>query len=177
MNADIVIVDLQGFKDYQNQFILKEFAILINGYSQIFLVKPPYAFTKLTKEERKRVQWLENDRGIYWSEGFIDYREFKQVIKPYLNKKKILVKGLEKIKWIKNFHENCEIIDMGENGCPNFAKLCDEYEKSKNLNLNCVYHKNKCALKNVICLEKWCKDNNFDAFLPNLFNSLTISNV
>lgn len=173
MSTDIVIVDMQGFKDFKNQFILKEFAILSNGCTQTFLVKPPYSFTNLSKEEKKRVRWLENNRGIYWSEGFIDYREFKRIIGLYLNNKKILVKGLEKIKWIKNLNENCGIVELGENGCPSFLKLSEIYDNTGNF--NCVYHKKKCALKNVNHIEKWCKDNNFSVFLPKLFENLNLN--
>lgn len=173
MSADIVIVDMQGFKDFKNQFILKEFAILINGCTQTFLVKPPYSFTNLSSEEKKRVRWLENNRGIYWSEGFIDYREFKRTIRPYLKNKKILVKGLEKIKWIESLHENCEIVELGENGCPNFLKLSEVYGNTGNL--ICVHHNKICALKNVNLIEKWCKDNNFSLFLSKPFGCLNLN--
>lgn len=160
---DIAIVDLQGFKDMKNQFIIKEFAIFINGYTQTFLVKPPYSFNYLSKEEKKQVRWLENNRGVYWSEGYIDYREFKRTIIPYLNKSKIVAKGTEKIKWIHDLCQNCEIIDMGENGCPNFSKLYDIYAKSPVIS-NCINHNKKCALKNVMCIKKWCDDNDVNVF-------------
>lgn len=154
-NTEYVIVDVQGFKDTKNTFIIKEFAIWFNGYTQTFLVKPPYPFKNLSVEEKKQVRWIEINRGIFWSEGYVDYREFRRTIVPYLNKKKVLTKGTEKIKWINDLCEDCEIIDIGENGCPNFLKLYSDY----NYYQNCFHHKKMCALKNVMCIKAWCGDN------------------
>lgn len=159
-----IIVDLQGFKDSKNKFIVKEIAISTQEYTQIFLVKPPYSFSRLSSEEKKQVKWIENNRGITWSEGFIDYQELKRTIIPYLFKKNIMTKGSEKIKWIQELCKSCNTIDIGEKGCPNFLKLHTLY---KEFNFNCVNHKKYCALKNVLCIKKWYEDNNmyqFDLF-------------
>lgn len=166
MNADIVIVELQGFKDCKNNFIVKELAIASQEHTQTFLIKPPHAFHYLTEEEKKQVRWLERNRGISWSEGYIDYREFQRVIVPHLENKKIITKGLEKIKWIKELCANCEVIDIGEKGCPNFTILKKKYCKNKT-DFNCVNHKLNCALKNALCIRKWYFDNNMSVF--NLF--------
>lgn len=158
MNCNIVIVDLQGFKDINNYFIIKEFAIVINGHTQTFIIKPPYPFNNLSNEEKNRVRWLEKNRGIFWSEGFIDHREFKRTIMPYLNNKKIITKGMEKIKWIRELSKTCDILDIADRGCPNFTKLYSDYENS-NVSLNCMHHRKTCALKNVLCIKMWCEDN------------------
>lgn len=161
MSRDSVIVDLQGFKDRNNHFIIKEFAILINGYTQTFIIKPPYPYNNLTSDEKKQVRWLENHHKIFWSEGFIDYREFKRTIMLYLNKKKVITKGTEKVKWIQELCNNCDTIDLNEEGCPNFLKLYSQYDK-QNVVLNCVHHRKKCALKNVLCIKMWCEENNIN---------------
>ena len=116
MNPNIIIVDLQGFKDKNNRFIVKEFALSGQKYTQTFLIKPPYAFKTLSPEEKKQVIWLEKRRGIYWSEGYVDYREFKRIIIQYLRKKIIWTKGGEKTLWIKELCSDCEIIDLAEKG-------------------------------------------------------------
>lgn len=157
MNYDMRIVDLQGFKDANNNFIVKEFAIWFNGNTQTFIIKPPFPYNNLSAEEKKRVRWLENNRGLFWSEGFIDYREFKRTVIPYLSNKKIFTKGIEKVKWIQDLCKNSDIIDVGENGCPNFFILHSIYEDVNN-SLNCVHHRKNCALKNVMCIKKWCDD-------------------
>lgn len=161
-----LIVELQGFKDSTNNFIIKELTIASQDHTQTFLVKPPYPFHYLTQEEKKRVRWIERNRGIYWSEGYIDYKEFKRVILPYLENKKIITKGLEKIKWIKELCANCEVIDIGVKGCPNLATLKKKFCKNKT-DFNCVNHKMNCALNNAVCIRKWYDDNNMSVF--NLF--------
>lgn len=166
MNVDTIIVDLQGFKDIQNNFIVKEVAIVSQELTQTFLVKPPYSFHYLSDEEKKQVRWLERNRGIYWSEGYIDYREFLRVVVLYLENKKIMTKGLEKIQWIKELCTKCEVIDIGEKGCPNLPTLKKKFLKNKT-DFNCVHHKINCALNNAICIKKWCFDNHtymFDLF-------------
>lgn len=154
------IVDLQGFKDYNNSFILKEFAIATKHYTQIFLIKPPFSYSYLSSDEQKQVRWIERNRGILWREGFIDIREFKRLIKPILNEQTVLVKGEEKIKWLKELCDSCEVIDIAEKGCPNLPslyKMCDS-ESNKLINsstMTCMFHKKICGLKNVLLIQKW----------------------
>lgn len=157
MTIPYVFVDLQGFRDYKKSFIVKEFAIATNEFTQTYLVKPPYPFSTLTDDEKKQVRWLEKYRGIYWREGFVDYNEFQRLAKPLLERFNVVVKGFEKLKWIKELSPNCEVIDVGEQGCPNLASLNQKY--SKNKNINCFYHSKYCALKNVICVKEWYCDN------------------
>lgn len=161
MNSDTIIADVQGFKDMKNNFIIKELSIATRNHTQTFIVKPPYTYKNLTDEEKKQVRWLEKNRGLKWSEGFIDYREFKRIVVPYLSGKRILVKGLEKILWIRELCQDCEIIELGEKGCPNFLKLYNDYRVEDNKILNCEYHRKMCALKNVLCIKKWYILNNF----------------
>lgn len=161
MNSNTIVVDLQGFKDLNNKFIIKELSIATKDFTQTFLIKPPYSFKTLSNEEKKQVRWLENNRGLNWYEGFIDYREFQRVIIPYLNGKNVLLKGMEKIVWIKNLCKDCNITELGEKGCPKLFKLYEDYCKENNQMFNCIHHKKMCALKNVICLKKWCLDNFF----------------
>lgn len=156
MRQETIFIDLQGFKNLNNDFIIKEFAIATSEWTQVFLVKPPYAYATLSSEEKKQVNWLERNRGIRWSEGFINYQEFKRLIPTYLRNKNIVVKGCEKVKWIKNLFETCNILDIGDKGCP---KLFSLHEKYKECKINCVNHDKQCALKNALCLFKWYYDN------------------
>lgn len=157
MNNETVIVDVQGFKNNKNEFIVKELAIASQEHTHIFLIKPPYPFTTLTAAERKNVFWIEKNRGYRWSEGYIDYREFHRIIKPYLKNKKIIVKGEEKIKWVQELSKNRSVIDITIHGAPNLDTLAELYDKD--LVLNCFTHKKICALKNVLCIRKWCVEN------------------
>lgn len=153
MNNETIIVDLQGFKNNRNEFIVKEFAIVAKEHTHIFLVKPPYPFTSLSLDEKKQVRWIEKNRGYRWSEGYIDYREFRRIIKPVLTGRKIIVKGQEKIKWVEDLCEHNHILDISYTHIPTLNTLNDLY--SNNM-FNCFYHNKKCALKNALCIKKWC---------------------
>lgn len=160
-SSTTIFVDLQGFKNFKNEFIVKELAIVSKEWTQVFLVKPPYPFTTLSSEEKKQTRWLERNKGIFWSEGFIDHREFKRIINLYLENKNIVVKGFEKVRWLNEVSQNCKIVELGDKGCPNLFTLHNKY---KECDLNCVNHKKQCALKNAMCLKKWYFDNNMWQF-------------
>lgn len=149
-------VDLQGFKNDKNEFIVKEFAIATITWSQTFLVKPPYSSTKLNFEEKKQTKWLERNRGILWDEGFIGYTEFLRTITRYIENKNVMVKGVEKMKWVKSLCSNCIIHNIEDTGCPNFSILHDKYKMHS---LNCPYHERQCATKNALCIGKWYLEN------------------
>lgn len=161
MNNNTIIVDLQGFKNNGNEFIVKEFAIATQEHTHTFLVKPPYPFTSLSLEEKKQVRWIERNRGYRWSEGYVDYKEFHRIIKPLLASRKIIVKGQEKIKWVGDLCEHNNILDISYTGIPTLNALNDLY--SNNM-FNCIFHDKKCALQNVLCIKKWCYVNNKTIF-------------
>lgn len=150
-------VDVQGFKDFKNNFIVKEFATASQVSTQVYLIKPPYSYSNLSQEEKRSVHWLEKNRGIYWSEGYIDYKEFKRIIKPFLRDKEIFVKGQEKMKWIMELCEYKSVINLENRGCPNLSNLLKIYDYDSIY--NCFFHKKYCALKNVICLRQWFNQN------------------
>lgn len=132
MTKQYLVVDLQGFKDYKNDFIVKEFVLATRYYTQMFLVKPPFAYSTLTSDEKRHVNWIERNRGIYWREGFIDMRMFKNIVKPYLQNREVFVKGNEKIQWVKDLCSDCEVIDVTELGCPNLKTLDECHYMNKN---------------------------------------------
>lgn len=158
MNASYIFVDLQGFKDMNNDFIVKEMSLALSNHTQTFLVKPPYAYSTLSNNEKKHVSWIEKNRGIYWKQGYIDYREFKRIAYKLLKNKNIFVKGLEKVKWIKELCSECNVENIEDKGCNNFFTLYSKY--CKGVSFNCNFHVKECALKNVICIKKWYLENN-----------------
>lgn len=156
---DILFVDLQGFKTDKNEFIVKEFAYSTLGYTQCFLIKPPFTFSYLTESEKRQTRYLEKYLGFSWCQGYVDYRNFKKLIVNHLKDKTIFVKGKEKIQWVKNLCEECTVVDLGEQNVPNLDELYKKYCLFEGI-YNCVYHKKKCALKNVLCIKNWYLDNN-----------------
>lgn len=156
MNA--IIVDVQGFKTDNNEFILKEIAIYWNNHVQTFHIKPPCAFYDLTKTERKQVCWIERNRGILWNEGYIPYTNHKCILQKILQGKIIYVKGIEKRLWLMQMLEGSTIYNIEDKDCPNLLSLHEKYSTEV---YSCIYHTQICALKNVLCLRKWCLENKF----------------
>lgn len=156
MNA---IVDIQGFKTENNEFIVKEIAILYKNKTQVFLIKPPFPFHELTKWEKKQVNWIERNRNIYWSEGSVPYSKCKGLITNILKDKCLYAKGLEKVAWLKYILKNNNIVNLEDKGCPNLLSLYNLYKYSGDV-YSCNYHDSVCALKNVLSLNKWLYNNN-----------------
>lgn len=149
-----VVVDIQGFKTEDNEFILKEFAIANKNNIQVFLFKPPCAYYDLSKSEKSQVNWIERNRNVYWREGFLPYKEICNIIKPLLSDKRIYVKGQEKVMWLRKITDNDDILNLEFYYCPSLRDLYTKY--LTNDIYTCMYHSNVCALKNVLVLKKWC---------------------
>jgi len=63
MLKDTVSIDVQGFLDNNNNFILKEIGIVFEkdpNLNNTFLIEPPYDFTFLNTKSRKTAIWLTN---------------------------------------------------------------------------------------------------------------------
>lgn len=157
-----VIVDVQGFKTDSNQFIVKEMAMQYGSKMLVLLFKPPAPFYSLSVTERRQVGWIERNRGVYWNEGFIPYKDHKHVIKVLLeNKDCIYTKGKEKVSWIKEMlaeFSNHRIYNLEDWNCPSLSNLSKEENIIRDV-YSCACHHNICALKNVLILRKWCVDN------------------
>lgn len=154
-----VIIDIQGFKSENNEFIPKEIAILCKQSLLVLSIKPPCAFYNLTKKERVQVSWIERNRGIYWNEGLVPYINYKYYIINFLKDKCIYTKGYEKVLWLKDILDNDNVYNLEDKNCPNFDTLYKRYSTSSDIQ-NCINHSKMCALKNVCCLNKWCKETN-----------------
>ncbi len=156
----IAVVDIQGFRTEAGEFILKEIAILCNKKLQVFLVKPPFPFKNLTESEKKVVLWIQRNKKIYWSEGFVPYSNYQTLVSDILRDKCVYVKGSEKVLWLKHILENSNsnIFNLEDKGCSSLVHLYDQYKHSQDM-YNCIYHNSVCALKNILCLNKWCHDN------------------
>lgn len=155
-----VIIDVQGFKNEDNKFIPKEIAVLCKNSILVLLIKPPYAFYDLTKKERSTVAWIERNRGILWNEGFVPYLNYKFLILDFCKNKRIYAKGREKVLWLKEILESNNVFNLEELNCPNLETLYDKYSDCSDIK-SCIYHRKMCALKNVACLNKWCKENKY----------------
>lgn len=111
-------VDVQGFKDHENNFIVKEFAMVPeiynhdyddDGYLSIhYIISPPYSLQKLPQKNINNINWItQNYHGLNWNSGTIKLYELKKIIYDKLfNVTGPIcwnVKGGEKIIWLSNF--------------------------------------------------------------------------
>jgi len=73
MLKDTVSIDVQGFFDNNNNFILKEIGTVFEkepNMNNSFLIEPPSDFTLLNTESRKTAIWLRNTyHNIFWKDG------------------------------------------------------------------------------------------------------------
>lgn len=95
---EFAIVDLQGFKDNFNNFIVEEFSFATKNMKFSDIIPSTCAFDELSAPKQKSANWLtQNFHGITWYDGDIDVIELQDTIKPILNNKIVFVKGEEKL--------------------------------------------------------------------------------
>lgn len=156
-----ILVDVQGFKDNANRFILKEISVETKNIQFHDIIKSPAIIERnLDRKHRKGSNWLTKKyHGISWTDGYITLNELRQTLYPIFNNSnaQVYVKGGEKMKWVKEIFGNEEL------NCKNvededFDVLPEERGKC----WACYKHKhildgNKihCALENVKVLKKW----------------------
>lgn len=170
MESNYAIVDLQGFKNNSNKFIVKEIAILTKNIKFHDIIKPPSPISELDYTHQKQVKWLtRNYHGIEWNDGFTTFRELQSTIEHILNGKIIYVKGAEKIIWLRrilgNKRNTFEIVDLESKNCS--ISLHKKNKSSTHMKFHiCSKHKALqnnsfcwCALQHVLILRNWCQVN------------------
>lgn len=149
------IVDVQGFKKPNNDFVFKELAILplqLDAQPLVFLFEPPCAWNTLPGRYKSENRWLtHNYHGIDWAAGDVPYDEVPSLLQGILRgASAIYAKGLEKKTWLEKYVLNVE--NLEDFNCPSLKKL-----DTKLLNV-CKHHTihcENCAAKNVKILQEW----------------------
>lgn len=117
---NFVFVDIQGFLARNNQFICKEFCFIDGDFKFHALVKSPYSFNKLPVKNQETAQWLtKNFHGLDYNSGKMHMIELIQEMFPKFNNKIAVVRGSQKIKWLKHMFRTCgevECINIQEQG-------------------------------------------------------------
>jgi hypothetical protein len=156
------ILDFQGFKNVQNEFIVKELAIVSTDgqFYELQLFQPPCDFNELPQHLQKQVVWLEKQyHGLYWGSGCKNYNSLKDVFRGIVIDGNVYVKGRDKKKFIENLLVDFQVnvINLEDLGCPNLNIL----KKQTNLKVMkpcCFNHSPKhCAYVNVHVLLDWWK--------------------
>lgn len=160
MSNKNVIIDVQGYKDWGNNFIVKEIAVLYNENEyQRFLIKPPYDFSYLTEGERKQVLWLQSYKhGLRWNEGVNRYASVRTfLIENIDSHTNVYVKGVEKKKWITSLLGREDgVNNVEEIGCDSLDYLRKYYPTNRRC--TSTSHSGVCALENVYLISNFLKN-------------------
>lgn len=156
------ILDFQGFKNQNNEFIIKELAI-ISTDEQVYelqLFQPPYDLSKLPESVQKQVMWLEKyHHGLFWGTGFKEYNKLKDVFKGVNISGKVYVKGTEKEKFVTELLSEfkVKVINLEDLGCPSLNIL--RHQTQSSVMRACVFNHSpiNCAYMNVHILLQWLK--------------------
>lgn len=162
---DFAIVDLQGFKNDSNDFIVKEVSVITKNLRFNEIIKPLCEFENLSVAAQTAANWLTfNYHGFKWNDGYITVSELVKTIDPILKDKIIFVKGEEKVRWLQTLMDSAgkknpklPVINMESIGCDlNLRKSITTF----NRNFLCSKHRKMtgtyaCALQNVMELMLW----------------------
>lgn len=166
-----LVVDIQGFTDYDGSFIPKEVAAITTGYDFLghWIVKPPRHFWNLSDEYKKRNNWVTvNRHGLEWHEGETSMNSLHHYIRTIAAPcENIYTRGREKALYLQTITAR-EVVDLSRNRCcPSFNKI-DGAEKTV-CHLHMMKHRpnNKstpyiCALNNVYKLRTVLTDGTLD---------------
>lgn len=159
-----VYIDVQGFITFKNRFMCKEFCLVDGDYIFHTFVKSPYSFKKMPSHYQRKANWLTHRfHGIQYECGDINILELREKIFPEIQGKTILVKGLQKVRWLEDIFHKC-----GEIDCKNIEDTpCDLNLRSTEWYEICDYHKeiygiwNKasCAKSTALMLQDVANNN------------------
>ena len=152
------VVDIQGFKTKNEEFIFKEVAVVVvqeDAIPTVFHFLPPHHWNKLPVEYKNSNGWLENNfHGIPWSSDKIPYKKITEVLKEALKLSyKVYVKGDEKRRWLSKILSNNYICNLEIMGCPPLRQLVKHTSCSMHTKFNS--HRTTCAVKNALGMKRW----------------------
>lgn len=159
-----IIVDIQCFKDNQNEYTLKEVCVLEADTGVLLMhhiAKPPYDRSELSDEKLRESYWLtKHCHGLRWEFGDIPYYELFNKLTDCISKRPtVYVKGFEKKEYLKRHHVmdfvTTNVIDIGAIGCESITSINNLM--STNV-LRCRNHKSinsRCALTNCVAIRGW----------------------
>lgn len=150
---EFAFIDVQGFKTIGNTFIVKEFCIIHDDFVFHNIVKSPCKFNQLLTAYRREANWVScMYHGLTFDSGTITLHELIKNTLDHVDGKTIIVKGHEKVEWVKQIYEKwCDI------QCENIEDYHSFSFSSKKRNeIVCAHHKKlqpyancHCALSNA----------------------------
>lgn len=174
MEDRYAFVDVQGFKNNSNQFIVKECAIITKNIIFHDIIKSPNII--LDKSHQRQAKWLtEKYHGLEWTCGQISFSKLRKTVQQILKNKTVYLKGSEKVEWLRyilrinnkdNVTNSIKIVDLETLNCP-ISLHKKDIDKQKNEFYACDHHNIKhkknemrnCAMQNALILTDWFMKN------------------
>lgn len=122
------VLDIQGFKQPVNDYIVKELAIVpLNQKekSKVYLFQPPFPWRRLTDKYKQENTWLEQYyHGISWKAGSVPYNLVGETLRENLaDATKVYVLGSIYKSWLERFKFKFEIVNIAEHGYPSMDRI------------------------------------------------------
>lgn len=144
----VVVVDVQFVVGNHNQMFIKELAVLESGSvsPKQFYFKPPFSKEELNAKAIRQGNFnYEFINGLSWTDGLIEYNQLSHIL-ARLDDKKVYVKGEEKVKFLRRYLPENEIVE------PDIPKLND----LKKYKIRCEIHGEppalRCAVHNCVAI-------------------------
>lgn len=147
MMDDVVFVDVQGFKTTGNIFIPKEICLSHRDFEFHDILKSPCLRKDLTKMYKHQADWY-SYHGLKFDLEGITLSELVERTSEHINGKTLVVKGDEKVQWVKQIYENCCIECLNVSDCGSFIfTAATKYE----IDSICPHHKSLRAFNKCHC--------------------------
>jgi len=144
------VVEFHGFKDNENRFVVKEFAIVGDFYQCQIVFASPYSKFRLNSKMQRTARWLShNFHRIDWDDGVIPYDE--QLIRTLCSIFPVIyTKGLEKANFLRQFHTDVREIDCTISCNDNDCDISCVLPQHNDVN-------SKCALRSALVYKRGLK--------------------
>ena len=138
LEAEVVVLDFEGFRHKKSGFIIEELSICSNNYTDTILFLPTVSYNSLSASERKSHQCVSRFLHVLsWTSGNYPYRFISQIfiaIKLRFPSGKFYAKGKEKTESLQTLLQK-EVIDLDTLSCPNVEKIVTPVK-----HFNCALH-------------------------------------
>lgn len=103
--------DVQGFKIDSDVFAAKEFCLIVDDIEFHDIVKSPIRYSELNNYYKRQANWVtDKHHGLKFDAGTVTLESLIKRTLKHIAGKTILVKGVEKVWWIKQIYAKyCDI--------------------------------------------------------------------
>lgn len=143
--TNLIFVDIQGFQSRDSTFICKEFCLVSGDDVYHAVIKSPFPFGRLPGVFRNQAKYTARHiHGLTWDCGDVHWLDVLQTAYMKTLGKIVVVKGDQKVKWLRYLFRNC-----GEINCVNMEDwgYCKSVHLSTEMHEICNYHYHNYSIK------------------------------